>query len=742
MLKQNKAYGKLWQSMNSLIRVNHSQTALRYHSSNGSICKTDVEQIQEATPEHKNPIGHYPENEINTVQSEPYIKPNSGQKLQPENDHFLVLDPQQTGILKKRSIPTYFKQNQQKRLSILQGMEINPSFSAKGSNAKKNSATAKKFSSDDLLRAIEHQRKNLLEFESLVSNDQLQKAIHDMKPISSALKMSQKRYEQLKNSLEIAYTLPQLKQYCKRYNSYKTSRLSKKKLIQKIMDEFWECQIDESVNELDDLILEQVMDVTQRDMYLLLLTDNGKILQNLARIGATIAAVLAENKIIVRGTRPMIRYVEVSIANILNNISSQYVSMQDFIEEHSEIDKNKTSCQFTPQQIIELVQKEGSSYFEEVSDENGKDIFLLSALGEKRVATSKKLLLWALDYKPQVTQDVIFCGSQDKNMLCYAKYPVSNTDWFDWISKKENWFRLQRIRPKNPVDASSTEPRQLVLSDDTVNKVHLFCIEEKANNVSPITNNAAESKSVSVTLGQILTNEHDSKQLFQAQIPQTSTKILKLPLYDGLASPDELFNVDQHQYFIQLKFIPELSALNFKHNIPPLELWFALNDEDGVEKDSIRCINHLEERSMILQAPELYHDFKITMDHVSEMVPLEREEKMNWIEEHQPGLKEYLDKMRLDLNSKYQSRNQVLPEELSLNIKLENGENTYAKYRYLTMNYRRVLNLKYMDKHLVQFSNVNGGNLGGTFSQIEFIGGELLDYHKFSSFIKDVTRFH
>lgn len=158
---------------------------------------------------------------------------------------------------------------------------------------------------------------------------------------------------------------------------------SKAFIIKKIMNEYWQCQVDENINEKDDLIIERELDIKTRDTYLLLLTDNGKILHNLARIGAILAVAPEENKIIIRASANVIRYVEISLNRILENVKTEIVPIEKLIRDHS-ID-GKLDGDMNVEQIIDLVQKQASVYIDLISDSSEEKQYNISAFGKREL---------------------------------------------------------------------------------------------------------------------------------------------------------------------------------------------------------------------------------------------------------------------------------------------------------------------------------------------------------------------
>lgn len=671
-----------------------------------------------------------------------------GKKIRPSKANIVVLDHKQAGLLRSRQHPDYFRNRRnEEKLSILEGVELGsrPDIRCNDDvNSSYGTDKSSPGSSSQILREIESQRRQLLVFKSSVSKEQAVKSISYQRP-SSAL-MSTKRYDQLKQLLDSAYTLPQLRAYTKKYFNVSHSKTTKIVVIQHIMNDYWKCTTNDLIKESEDLILERIIDISMRDMYLLLLTDNGKILNNFARIGATVAVALDENIVIVRATAPIIKYVEVSLSKILANVDSANLPVKDIISNHT---ARGSTSNIDIDELISMVQRESDAYFERYSLENEDDgnNYNVSAFGSKRVSKAKNLLLWGVQYHPQLTEKIDFCS--DDSLSSFKYFPFTNTECLDWINRTKEWYRLQKPLTIKAVEPSkpNTNHNSLLLTDHKLDDWYEFLLKRSnlgshAGMISLKTANEP-SKIFSMTLGQILTTlEGDlssRRTCFAPKISQITTKLLELPLYDLVSSKDELYTVDQHEYFVQLKFIPDLSTVPEKAgNAPPIELYFELDDYDNAITSSMRCLAQLEQRSVLLQTSQLQHDYKINCDTIAELAEIFEENQEKWLE-NQPGIQKFLRDSQLTFNSK---KRLVIPRSMAVNLPRvdEDGRinQLTVQYDHINENYHRVLRLLYMGKYLVQFSDVNCGSLGGRYTQVDFIGGEVIKREEFKQFIKDV----
>lgn len=634
-----------------------------------------------------------------------------GKKLKPKDDSFVVLTPRQTGVLKMPRRPK--NANSNTNISILEGFDMN--------RHREKSTMSSNSSELDILWNIKETTDKLMKFREQESNEQLAKTIESCKPSSTVI--SEERFVQLEKILDEQFTLQQLKLYTKLRYAYYRSRITKQKLIPMVIKKFWNCTVDPEKSELEDLIVENEISLETRDIYLLLLTKNGRILQNLARIGATIAVVIDENKIIVRSTSTIFKYVEVSISKILSNIQSEVISVDQIIKDHSSV---LNSSRIHPEQILSMVQRESSTFVEPAEDSKYK----ISAIGTKNLVSINRLLLWALNYSPQTTEVLLFCGDKSKS---YDRYPLTNIEWLDWISKTDNWFRLQE-----PVLRSQSKTLPMVDITDKINTLYESLGKKPEKMIEPKLSNF--STTLSATLGQVLENQ-TGKHLFQTKLGNLLPKLLQLPLWSDESNDYDAYNLDHHVYLFQLKFSPNIASLNYKYDIPPLELWFTVDDYGLADKLSLRCIHHYSENCAILQTPELPYDFRFSLDSTMDTIPLECDSKnlFEWILQEQPGLAEFLKTLHLHYDNKKTS----IPQKLVLKMPMKSFDIAQEiNYDFLALYRHRVLRFKYQDKYLVQYSNIDGGHLGGTTSRVDFVSfNDTFDKNLLNEMITDIVKF-
>lgn len=646
------------------------------------------------------------ENEISLLLSK------HGKKLKPKQDHFLVLTPHQTGVMRLPRKSKTLQSNS--HLSILEGFDFK--------RHTENGTNHSQVRDVDILSNIQDTTSKLMKFKEQEDNEQMAKAIDSCKPSSEAI--SEKRYLQLEKVLDEQFTLQQLRNYCYLKHGVRKARIPKKNLIPTIITKLWNCSIDYNKSEHDDLIVENEISLETRDIYLLLLTKNGRILQNLARIGATIAVVIDENKLVVRATSHIFKYVEVSISRILENVVSDDFSIEEFIKDHSQIDGVH---HMTPEEIIALMQTQSSSYVEITDDSKYK----ISTIGRKNMNIINSLLLWVLNYNPQTTEILVPYDGGEKT----EQYPLTNYEWINWVARKQSWHRIQQ-----PVAINQEIKDTKIDLSEKIDKIWDILEINKTKCAKPLA--FTETKSLSIAFGHILENAQN-KILFQSKIPEVVPKVLRLSLWDkdGYVE-DDLFSVDQHLYLVQMKFVPNLADVSHKVNVPPLEVWFTLDENNNADTSTVRCIHTYSDNSACIQTPTLSHDFKITVTDTVDALPedLESSEFFDWLQREQPSFRKFLQESNFSFGGLKKPR---IAPSFELNVKLEGMEEPQKiRYNYLHRYEHRLLRFKYKEDCLVQLSEIEGGSLGGKASSIDFISTNgSINKDIVRNFIDDVLQF-
>ncbi|KAL3237705.1 Sls1p [Nakaseomyces bracarensis] len=648
-----------------------------------------------------------------------------GKKRRPEKQKIVVLKPSDVMQPRQKQNNEQQRNRQYKEnesLSILEGVDLGYS----------NTRTVDPADTEaDLLNELDKKGKNLLVFTSSVSEEQAVRSIDSQRPVRA--EMSKKRHEQLTNLLKSAYTVTQLRAYCKKVFNHGMVKKTKKTIIQSIINDYWGCKIDENMKEEEDLIIEKTIDISTRDMSLLLLTDNGKILHNLARIGAVLAVAPEANKIIIRASLNVIKYVEISLSRILKNVCSEDIPIYDLVSNHSE---HLSSNVDEINQVMDLIQREADVFIEKkTTDPTDNRLYTISSFGKKRIETAKLLLVWIGKYQPQKTTSTIMAPLPINSLKSY-NYPYTNMEAFDWLDRTKKWYRLQSPEKKVenapkciPADILNVELLQSLYSS-------LF----KTKYPSKIVSVNAEERSVfSITLGSILQTFDKNNTIFQPRIPMIRDYLLNLPNYDEEADG---YSMDQYEYFAQLKFCPDLSSVSASQKLPPpLEMWLELDEREVAIKSSLNLIFPMMQNQILLQTPFADNDYKFVVDSVASLIEPTESDNLDWIKLH-TGVSEFMEKSTFDFrpNKKLSLYKNL---EVDVPLKTENGDKDLmrVKYDFVNANVHRILRLKYLEKYMVQFSEINGGSRGGYFTQVDFIGEEHPSFEEFSEFVKDVMNF-
>lgn len=169
-----------------------------------------------------------------------------------------------------------------------------------------------------------------------------------------------------------------------------------------------------------------------------------------------------------------------------------------------------------------------------------------------------------------------------------------------------------------------------------------------------------------------------------------------------------------------------------------MELWFELDDRDNAIKASMDCIFSVSEKAVMLEAPQHPFDFKIVSDAVVSLNPsLENDDPGQWLE-GQDELKHYVDQAKLDFG---QGNKMLLGNSVCVNIPTEEEGTVQVRYDFVNTYRHRITRLKFRDRFLVQYSNINGGARGGQTNRIDLICDDNPDYNDFSNFIQQSLEF-
>ncbi|CCD26024.2 Sls1p NDAI_0G02480 [Naumovozyma dairenensis CBS 421] len=695
-----------------------------------------------------------------------------GRKIKPEKQKIVVLDYKQAGLLNDKNdtvhnnryhnstrldetyqnifllkdlpdLEPFIQTTSRKHISKQSALTQKNAedHTKKGSDKKTAKTTTNSKLSTFDLQEIESQTNDLLRFESSVTLSQVMKSIDSQKPLTKVI--SHYDFSDLYNKLALSYTLPQLRAYTKLNYNYSLTHLTKKKIINRIILKFWDCRIittnEDSTEQKEDISLinrhkqkkitktyeVSTIDLKHTELALLIFTERGKLLKNLTKMNdVTIAFPLDENKLIIKAvSRKIINYLEISIRKILSNVTNEFIDCHSLFQKLSIPQINN---------LINLIEINSGTVFEQIDKNNNNNnnnnsnnsnnsnnninemIFKVSAFGQKRIEFAKRLLYWGTYEDNNLIEKTVLCvpHSIRETEPTFKKYSYNDMESFNWIDKNKDWYRLQTPYSLH----NNNKPTVLIPSNpiriDEVNDFKDFYFNfDKKKNELPHTAN--DHTSISMTLGVILNSKDSTKPCFQPYIPQLKQKLLHLPLFNPTETQDELYSIDKHDYYLQLKFIPISHSITAAY---PIELWFELDELENIQTETLQVITPRLTWSFQLQTPTLSHDFAINFEHYETMT----KEMENRIHDTD-----------LNLNSRDNKLN--VPNVISLNG---------TQYRFINSQYHRVLRLKYLNKYLVQMSDIDSGTMGGKFTRVDFIYGDNdNNIGNVNGFINDVLNF-
>ncbi|CCH58205.1 hypothetical protein TBLA_0A04090 [Henningerozyma blattae CBS 6284] len=658
-----------------------------------------------------------------------------GKKIKPKTPSIVVLNLKQSGLLRRRKVlPISKHSDKDNRLSAFEGVDLQAEHIGNYLPLKP-------------LQMIKAQGKKLLIFENKVSLEQAAKSIQYLKPVDEVI--SQQRFDELTKHLDSAYTIVQLRAYTRKFFNKSNAHLTKERLIKRIIMEYWHCKVDDKALQKDKLINESVIDLEPKALFLLLVTDNSKIFHNFANMGARIIVAVDENKIIVNATVNVIRYIELALGKILNNISTKVFPIDDILKTHS-INGATPLDEKHLDSILSSIERENCVYFEKIPTEEGDSStrnLYISAVGAKRLTLATALFLSSLNFQPQLTTNLKCYKLHTDNE--YKEYPYSNSENLIWSTKNIPWKRLQSTKGNN----SSTSEENRITTTDIITKndvkeiYNALVLPEQDSNgapIIPIKENYPSHALFSVTMGQVLVANSDlmKRQLFTPQIPFIASTLVKnkYPLFDTIDSIDEYYNVDHHSYYVKLKFIPENpQSLNNNYNYPPLEIWLELDANNNVIPISCRAFLLLAQRHYVLQTPDFPTDYRFEHDKTLDLCGIYEYEGNKWLED-QPSLKAFIN----DQNLSFKGKTFSFKKKLSINIPSFNtSENKYdvnsINYNFTELEHHKVVQLKHNKDYLIQYSEIKRDILGGWYSQVDFVGGSSLNENQFETFFHDIV---
>ena len=639
-----------------------------------------------------------------------------GKKLKPEKPTIVVLNPKQAGLLNNRNRYRQSNLNNERRNSssnnssnqknngsianrntLFEGVELEPTRTRKP-------LILNETMSDNLLKDTE----NLLKFSKIASLEQLFHSIDSFKPAMANI--SQENYTELQDKLMNAFTIKQLRAYINKldpnHDLITSNRLVKHKLIDQIFTKLWNAKISQNLINLKT----KTIKLTERHSKLLLLTENGKILKNLTRLNPHlfIQLNLSQNELRITSTNDVLEFIEISLNNILNNVCTRQWEPQTLL---------------TDNQLNLITRICGV-------DINNNEV---AAFGWKRIDLAKRLVKWIISKEDSIYNNSKYSKwlkpdeshSTDKNIKLF---PFSDPDRLDWISKNEDWGRLQKVEPMKNEDSKTSIKAKDIITEEKIDEVYDFFQKSKANKTKSETSSEV-SQIVSISFGSVLETKNNGARIFQPTVPKISEKVLALPV------DTEEFD-SEPSYYLELNFI-QTPQDTVDKKFPPIKLLLQLDENNNIIYETIQCLTTLSTNEYYAQTPQLPHDYKISNDILTDI--FEYDAGGNLI--NQPGVDRFLDKF---VYKPYSPIDNSIYKVL-FNLPSEDIDRTTVDYSFVSMNHHSVKRFKYLNKYSVQFSKVNGSSLGGDHTQVEFVNNdnatELPSREEFGQFMKDIFNF-
>ncbi|CAI4047549.1 hypothetical protein SUVZ_12G1880 [Saccharomyces uvarum] len=612
-----------------------------------------------------------------------------GKKKLPQNLKFVVLNPTQSGLVKNDQ--TLARHRPSSRRAHKDTGNDDDDFGSK-----------------------------LLVFEKQNSLDSALDSIRLKKPTNASL--SSLEYNALLQSLTSSYNRHQLREFISSHHPDSPLHLThwkKSKLSQYIIGNIWNCQpvsTPSTPTGLKSTSLTFQFD-TPREIFLLLITQNGKILTNFNKLGLTFIISIQDNELTVKGSPSLLKYAEISLNKIWSNITQETVSIH---------------ASAPSKDLINLIQKESHTFFEYLPESQA---YKISALSSKKISMAKAFLLNAVSSNPHASQQYNTIETASPTKL--ESYPFNNTlENLDWLNKSRDWSRLQSTIPKTGADLGTcaTTPQ---LTDAQINQYKAFLSVNAPSSPTP----SSISRCLSMTLGYSLQSPA-SLSVFQPLIHKSFiSKLLGLSNFRESSSSSTPASLDQHlitnphHSFVQLNFTPMPPISN---SSPPfLQVWFETDEFDNIITTSMRPLLKLQENSIVLRTPQCQTDYKITSDYIQDLLPnFDQTHPDAWLSD-QKGLHEFLVKSHWKLN-KYQN--------LMKKIMIALPDSQAQQYQLTDILTHRVLNLQFptgsaQDKYIIQYSDINRGFVNnGSYKQLDFININPNET-SLKTFINDVLNF-
>lgn len=663
----------------------------------------------------------------NEEMQDAFTKLGKGKKLPPSKQNLVILNAAQSRLVRK--VPKYFQEQ----------------------NAESQKHSAKKIVNTT---ELEEQRSKLTKINTKLTNEQALRQLNQIKP--SQTRVSAKRYEQIIKEISSFFTLAQLRDYLAaeypHVAGYRT--ITKARVIPKILHECWGLEISDDIKPEDDLVLQREFDLSQRELYLLLVK---RTFDKWIRANVKIIILPEELRVIVRSNKSHLQYIELALEKILNNIAINEIEL-DSIEKYLKSQNGSLP--------IDAIQRLSGVFFQPI-DVGQSNEYKMYSLGSKKFSQAKRLISWSLENNSFIKDLTLTNFDEVTNKSTAQYFQNFSLESLPWLYQEKKWFRLQIPKTKDfiplPIDLDIEKIR-----DDLRNKDIKKAIPKPPGILT--------QSVTAVTFGQVLHELDDTsasnpkKSILNTQIPSIKNALKSLPLFEFEQNSTEDYmdssldvSQDYHSYFAQIKYIPSVFQMqdteSGKRNVsdvsnflnhPPLEFWFEVDEKDQVKMDTLQAVLIENETNSAVLLPSHSTDLKfIKSSSVTLVDPNTSNPTSNdWLSD-QPGIRRHLEHAKLDFSGTKTVR---VPDFVDVNLP---GSDSPVRYEYVSLSYRRHLNYRFNDK-LLQFAVIEGGSLGGRTTELIMVGNEQelddtdvdvktdseqLERESLQGFVQDVTQF-
>lgn len=321
---------------------------------------------------------------------------------------------------------------------------------------------------------LEQQLKKLLVFKSEIDPELLLESIDKMRPLVSTV--SEQRYKQLNNDIVRGFTVPQLRNYIKTRtdSGINATRWRKTEAVSYILNHIWKLESSKSIVESSDVIVENVISLSRRDLFLLL-SKNGHIARQWTRSGAVIIILGSEQKIVVRSSKDTYQWIEISLNQYLSGVESKTLDFSAF--------GDMIDFKTLP---LERIQRVSDAYIET----NGSKM-VLYGLGHTPIRQAERLVWAASGYNPRTTESLLIDSSQ-KNNERGVYSTIIDEESLHWLNRGEEWARWKLPKTKQQKTESIPETSSFDLNN-------LFSEIEKENTIQSFLETKSQKPSLPET---------------------------------------------------------------------------------------------------------------------------------------------------------------------------------------------------------------------------------------------------